>query len=198
MFRYLLVVVFTIGHLTPLAACPPSAAVCQVRQRVVKQAVVVQPVQAVQAVVSYGHAYNQQLVVKQVAVPQYWSVGSAIQEEAIARSVEKLIEARIQQGLEKALQNRQRDEQTGFTHPGTKLVQERCAVCHSTGSPKVNEGAPLLFSSLGDWQGTAEQADKAVDSVLSGRMPPPPKDGFNQTEFIVFQDYLKTILEGKQ
>lgn len=172
----------------PAIACPPQSASCNV-QRVVNhhaanvQQVYAAPQQAVvnyghaqQAVVNYGHAYNQQAVVlKQVYVPQYYSVGAQLEEEALAeRIVRKALQSLDRKLSAAAGDHDRRDDRGQFEeHPGLKLAQAKCATCHAKGSASVSEGkSPWLFTELGEFVGTPEQAVAAVDAARGGRMPP--------------------------
>lgn len=157
-------------------------------QRVVKQQAVVQYVAPVvqhhaQQVVNYGHAYQQQVVLKQVGyVPQYYSVGAGVQEEALAERIARKALERINQQIEQATEriDRRGDDRSGFTHPGQTVAQHKCATCHVEGSAQVASGkAPRLFSGLGQFVGTPDQAVAAVDAAKTGRMPPKSATGEN-------------------
>lgn len=159
----------------------------QAVQRVVKQQAVVQYAAPVVA-----HAYQQQVVLKQVGyVPQYYSVGAHVQEEALAEKIARQVLARVEQQIQQATEriDRRGDDRSGFTHPGQTVAQHRCATCHVEGSAQVASGkAPRLFSGLGQFVGTPDQAVAAVDAAKTGRMP--PKSATGETPPLDDDDYF--------
>jgi mono/diheme cytochrome c family protein len=182
------------------ASCPPQANAACVVQRVVKQQVVQytapQQVYAVQphaqAVVNYGHQYvNQAVLLKQVYPQQYYTVGAQIEEEAIAERVALKALRRLEAQLDHAVDRNDRREDRGFNEPpGLSVAQRKCASCHSPGSQKVADGkAPPLFSGVGEWIGTPEQAVAAVAAAKEGRMPPAGPE-LNDDDYFALKAYL--------
>lgn len=185
----------------PAVATPP----CHVQQRVVKRQVVqyaapvVQHQQAyVAPQVNYGHAQLQQ-----VYVPQYYTVGYELREQAaiekVVREAQREIRAEVQEkirgwaaeAMQEALSGL-RGNQNGFSDPGINVGQQRCATCHAQGGAKVAEGSPILFNGLGEFIGSPEQAAASMDAIDSGRMP---KGGpeLGHQEFIKLNGYLEAF-----
>jgi mono/diheme cytochrome c family protein len=191
----------------PAVACPPQNVACQVQyapvQRVVKQQVVQYAAPVVnhayqqQAVQHYG--YQNQVVVKQLAYapPQYWSVGAGLQEEAITERIVSKALARLDAKLDAASERIDRRGDDRFSeHPGLKVAQVKCAMCHSEGSKDVTEGgAPKLFTGLGEWLGNAAQAEKAIEAARSGQMPPKDRDKamLDDDEYLALKQYISQV-----
>lgn len=169
----------------------------QAVQRVVKQQAVVQYAAPVVAQQVYGHAYQQQVVLKQVGyVPQYYTVGADVKEEALAERIALKALEQINQQINRQMDRYDRREERrggGFVHPGQTIAQHNCAQCHTEGSAKVAAGAPLLFDGLGKWLGNDDQAKRAIDMAYAGSMPPktegaPPR--LEDQDFYAFKSYL--------
>lgn len=170
---------------------------CGQAVRVQKQAVYAAPVvqHHVQQQV-YGHAYQQQVVLKQVGyVPQYYTVGAELREEALAERIAIKALERIENSINEATERfgRRDEPRGGFTHPGQTVAQHNCATCHTKGSAKVEAGAPVLFDGLGKWLGSDDEAKLAIDMANAGTMPPktegsPPR--LEDQDFYAFKAYL--------
>lgn len=196
----------------PAVACPPQSVVCHtqplrkfVQQQHVQYAAPVVNHHA-QQVVNYGHqqqfvngyghhGYQNQVVVKQVGyVDQYWSVGAALQEQAITERIVAKALARLDAKLDAASERVDRRPDNPYREsPGLKVAQAKCATCHSEGSKDVTEGgAPKLFTGLGEWIGTAAQAERAIEAARLGQMPPKDRDKpmLEDDEYLALKEYL--------
>ncbi len=162
-------------------------------QRVVKQQAVVQYAAPVVAQQVYGHAYQQQVVLKQVAYPLYeYRVGANLQNEAQAELLARKALDLLEKKLEDQVARRNDRQPAGFTHPGQTVAQQKCATCHSAGSAatqKAESPAPVFFSGLGEWTGTQDQAVSAVNAAREGRMPPKGPE-IDTDSYLALKSYL--------
>lgn len=164
-------------------AIPPQH--CGVRQNVVQY-------QQAQAVQTYVHN-GQYLQLQQVYPYAFYSVGAAIQEEAVAARIAKLVEKKLQAA---AMANQPGPAPApAYVHPGATLATQRCSGCHKAGAKAVaDDGAPILFDPAGKWIGTRDQASAAVTAMRLGSMPPVKSGKELETEeFITVQAYLNTL-----
>lgn len=136
--------------------------------------------------------YAPAVVLQQVVAPAYWSVGSAVQEEAqaerIARLVDKKLALRFQALVAKS---------PGVTEPekplGLTVLQTNCVKCHKPDSKAVVEKtAPALFDALGNLTASQEQVGSILTTVRQGLMPPQPAEPLSDDDFTAIRAYLGT------
>lgn len=167
-----------------------------VQRQVVRQQHRVVQQQAVAHVQQLGHAnqHLQQYYLQQIAPVQYYSVGAAIQEQAVAERIAKLVEQKL------AKQFRQLQDLPGHSqpapqpeHPGATVLAERCANCHKPGAKAVtDDAAPTMFDAAGNWTGTTDQASKAITLSKRGAMPPAPGKSLDDDDFLSLRAFLES------
>ena len=198
MIPRLLLVAAVVLATHPAIACPPQFQTqCNVHHAVpVRKVVKQQVVQHHAAQQVYGHGYAQQQAIYQ---PYYYTVGYELREQAavekVVREAQRELRQHFRQLAAEALKeavgqiNGPAPTPDGFVHPGIALAQQKCAQCHTEGSAKVDAGVPALFNGLGEFTGTAAQAQRSIEEIDSGRMP---KDGpeLSHSDFVKLQDYL--------
>lgn len=145
-------------------------------------------VQAVQAYVQYGNAVQLQ----QVYPYAYYSVGAAIQEEAIAERIAKAVQKKLQAVAPPA-------PAPAPEHPGAIIAAQRCSGCHKSGVKAVTDnGAPVLFDASARWAGTRDASLKAISATKLGAMPPSPGKPLNDDDFVTFRTYLESIYKDSK
>lgn len=125
----------------------------------------------VQRQVVVKHAYVQPVILNQVAPYYVYSVGAALQEEALLKRLEQRLA-----------------EKHAVKEPQHPVLHANCAKCHSPGTKAVLEQeAPLFFDAEGKLTATDAQKRKMKAASESGSMPP--------TAPLSDDDYLRVVQE---
>jgi mono/diheme cytochrome c family protein len=132
--------------------------------------------------------YAAPVVLQQVAPYAYWSVGSAVQEEAFAERMRRIIKQELAAQLKTQQAPAAPEKPLGLT-----VLQTNCAKCHKPDSKAVVEKtAPALFDALGNLTASQEQVGSILTTVRQGIMPPQPAEPLSDDDFTAIRAYLGT------
>lgn len=152
-----------------LAICSPAVA-GHCRQNVVVHQQYVAPVVALQVVQPYA----------------YWSVGAAVQEEAVAERIARLVTKKLELRMPQAA------APVAEKPLGLSVLQSNCARCHKPDSKAVVEGkGPALFDALGNLTASQEQVGSISTSIRQGIMPPAPAEPLSDDDYLAVKQYLQ-------
>lgn len=124
------------------------------------------------------------VVLQQVAPAQYYTVGAAVQEEALAERISRLVAKKLE--AKGALRMHQPESPLGLS-----VLQAKCAKCHTPDSkPVITAGAPALFDAAGNFVATQQEIGSLVTAVRNGLMPPPPAEPLSDDDFLAIKSFV--------
>lgn len=162
------------GVLIIALLCAPAqaGAPCNVSHKVVVR-------QQVAHAINYGYG----TVLQQVTPVAYYSVGAALQEDALAERIARLVDKKL--AAKAALRNPAPEAPLGLT------VLQKCVSCHKPESkPVVAAGAPILFDSQGNLTADQQQIGSMLTAARNGLMPPQPAEPLDDDSFLALKQYL--------
>lgn len=132
--------------------------------------------------------YAAPVVLQQVAPYAYWQVGAAVQEEAVAERIARLVTKKLELRAAQVASQPVAEKPLGLT-----VLQANCMKCHKPDSKAVVEkSAPALFDALGNLTASQEQVGSILTTVRQGVMPPQPAEPLSDDDFTAIRSYLGT------
>jgi len=174
-----------------LAGTATSSPPCAQIQHFQRQQLVAQPVYV-------QNGYTVQLQ-QAPAAYAYYSVGGALQEQALVEAISAKIIAKLSaapQSLTNPATAACDPGPAGATpqDPGAVVLLQKCANCHKQTSKAVADNhSPVLFDSVGKWTGNRDAAIKGVTAAKLGAMPPGPAAALSDDDFLAVRAYFQKL-----
>lgn len=143
----------------------------------------------------HANSYVAPVVLKQVTPYAYYSVGYAIQEQALVERAKRDVRAEFKQEIATLKELLRQQQGLMPVQPevplGLAVLRRSCVKCHTPESkPVIASGAPILFDADGNLTATPEQIGSIRTAVKQGIMPPAPAEPLSDDDYLAVKTYL--------